>query len=148
MKFLLYHEPHIHYLQRRPMRLPFAPWSFVKHTLYSGGSIYSDCSEMVTALYRWAGLKDPNGTNYSGYGSTYTMAAHLPHYYNPRLALPGALVHFVNPDHVSVVYEASPVKGDPLLFSHGSEHGPRLYRMSQERQWHNGPVQFLRVSKL
>lgn len=59
-----------HYVQRRPMRsLGDDP----------SGTVYSDCSEGVTAVFYWASretgydVPDPNGFNYSGLGNTDTL---------------------------------------------------------------------------
>lgn len=106
-----------------------------------------DCSEAVTLLCKWAGLKDPNGLNYTHPGYTGTLLAHLPRYNNPANANVGALVVFGpgTGEHVCMVYQPG---DDPLLFSHGSEAGPVFIRLAVERTYHRPPVTFLSIADL
>lgn len=147
MTFLLAHERPMHYYQRRPMQLTRLTWKQMQAKLVYGDT-YSDCSETVTAIFKWAGCKDPSGRGFDGLGNTETMYDHLPHYTNARLARTGSLVHFQNPNHISMVYKPDFVRGNPLLFSFGSEHGPQLYRLQDEHGWHPGSVVLLNVQKL
>src|SRR4051812_18940440 len=66
----------------------------MEHVLKSGGYITADCSEMVTEVCRWAGLRDPNGLHYRTAGYTGTLLGHLPHYTNAAEAGIGALCVF------------------------------------------------------
>src|SRR5437868_14540651 len=79
----------------------------LEHVLSAGGGVTMDCSEAVTELCRWAGLRDPNGLGYRYAGYTGTLLAHLPHYSDPAAAYPGALVVYGpgTGEHVSMVYE-------------------------------------------
>ncbi len=116
--------------------------------LTKGARLMFDCSGAVTCLYKWAGLQDPNGLDYSHEGYTGTMLAHLTrHYWNPFYAMPGALVIFGpgTGEHVAMVIEHG---HDPLLFSHGYEQGTGPIRLSEERKYHKPPVTFLNVSQL
>ncbi len=113
--------------------------------LAAGKHLMMDCSEGVTCLYKWAGLKDPNGLEYAYAGFTGTLLRHLPHYDDPARARTGALVVYGagTGEHVSMVME----KGkDPLLWSHGFSGGPQLIRLSRQAAYHHRPVTFLNVS--
>lgn len=147
MKWTVAHEPQIHYAQRRPMRTINYYESDVARIFKDGSSITMDCSEGVTCLSKWAGLKDPNGRGYDGLGYTGTLLGYLPHYSDPEDADVGALVVY-GPgagDHVSMVY--TPGK-DPMLWSHGLEGGPQLIKFSQQRTYHRKPITFLSIGKL
>lgn len=147
MRWLIDHEPQVHYGQRRPMKTAAIREQQLADLFASGGSIIMDCSETVTLICRLAGLADPNGQGYDGSGYTGTMLATLPHYQDPRRAATGALVVF-GPgagDHVCMVLEPG---ADPLLFSHGQERGPLTVSLSVERGYHRPPVTFLNVSGL
>lgn len=147
MSYLLEHEPQVHYAQVRPMRTVRLRETEVHTLIANGGGITMDCSEAVTVLCKWAGLRDPNGKGYSGEGFTGTLLAHLPHYSEPSHARVGALVVFgpAPGDHVAMVMERGE---DPLLWSHGYEGGPRRVRLSHERAVHRKPVTFLSIAGL
>lgn len=115
--------------------------------LHNGGHLCFDCSGAVTCLYKWCGLKDPNGLGYAHEGYTGTMLRHLPHYSDPKRARVGALVVFgpATGEHVAMVLEPG---RDPLLFSHGFQGGTGPIRLSVERSAHHQPVTFLNVSGL
>jgi hypothetical protein len=147
MRYTLAHEPQIHYAQVRPMRTVGLTEAHLHTLLNAGHSITMDCSEAVTCLCKWAGLHDPNGLHYDGQGYTGTLLAHLPHYSDPGRAHIGALVVFGpgHGDHVCMVMERH---ADPMLWSHGSEHGPRRVRFSVERAVHRRPATFLSIAAL
>lgn len=147
MDFLLEHEELVHYAEIRPMRTVHRSWDAVKAKLRDGLGITMDCSEAVTCLCDWAGLRDPNGLNYNGHGYTGTLLHNLPHYHDPLHARVGALVVFGpnGGDHVCMVYSRGV---DPLLWSHGYEGGPILVRLSAERRIHRPPVTFLSIADL
>lgn len=147
MRYLLTHERQVHYAQVRPMDTTRISEARLHAILSAGGGISMDCSEAVTALCKWAGLHDPNGNHYNGLGFTGTLLDHLPHYTDPRIARIGALVVFGpgNGDHVAMVMQRG---ADPLLFSHGSEGGPRRVRYSIERSVHRKPATFLSIAAL
>jgi hypothetical protein len=116
------------------------------HVLHDGGHLTADCSELVTEICRWAGLKDPSGFHYRYAGYTGSMLSYLPHYSDPEKANIGALVVFGpgTGEHVSMVYETGK---DPLLQSHGRP-GIDRWRLSEERTWHRPPVTFLSIAHL
>lgn len=137
---MLAHEPQVHYAQIRPMRNVHLSKPVYPMTM--------DCSEAVTCLCKWAGLKDPNGLGYSGRGYTGTLLDNLPHYFNPANANVGALVVFGpgTGEHVAMVME--PDHRNPLLWSHGGESGPLTIRLHDEAQLHSPPATFLSIASL
>lgn len=147
MQLWLDHEPQIHYLQRRPMRLVHYSEATMRHLLADGAGLAADCSESVTVLCKWAGLRDPNGLHYDGHGNTSTMYQHLPHYTAPSVAQVGALCVFGpgGADHVVMVMTPGE---DPWVWSHGAERGPRRLRFSVEKAFHRGPATFLSIAHL
>src|SRR5436190_6435118 len=147
MRFLIAHEPQVHYAQVRPMRTIHLSEAEAETLLANGHGLTMDCSESVTVLCRWAGLHDPNGLGYNGAGFTGTLLAHLPHYTRPSAAGVGALVVFgpAPGDHVCMVLTPGE---DPVLFSHGSERGPLKLPLSVERRYHRPPVTFLSIAAL
>lgn len=148
MKYLLAHEPQIHYGQVRPMRATRISEAQLHTLLRNGHGLTMDCSESVTAICKWAGLHDPNHLGYDGQGYTGTMLDSLPHYTDPHRAQVGALVVFGpgNGDHVAMVMESG--QADPYLFSHGQENGPRKLRYSVEHAFHRKPATFLSIAHL
>lgn len=100
----------LHYVQERPMRNTTP----IDH--------YLDCSEYVYCCAKAAGLPDPSGTGYSGYGNTYSFLAHMPHRDTPEK---GALVFYNNPSHVAIIVGQGQNHGWMVL-SNGSDLGPRL----------------------
>jgi len=147
MRYLLEHEPQIHYAQIRPMRTVALSEAQLDTLLNHGHGITMDCSEAVTCLCKWAGLHDPNGLGYDGSGFTGTMLAHLPHYSNPTAAGIGALCVYGPPpgDHVAMVMQPG---DDPVMWSHGGEGGPLRVRWSVERAAHRKPYTFLSITHL
>lgn len=123
-------EPQIHYAQVRPddqlEHVRHLPW-------------WSDCSEFVTTIYKWAGGPDPNGWHFNGYGNTDTMANH-----GRTIALwewkPGDVVIWGTftkwgffTHHTAVIIGGSRV--DPELVSHGQERGPNKIHLSTETHY-------------
>jgi hypothetical protein len=51
-------------------------------------------------------------------------------------------------EHVACVYDADPVDGNPLLFSHGARGVSGPIRLGQESRFHDPPVTLLDVSSL
>jgi hypothetical protein len=137
----------IHYAQQRPMDCVKLTEAQLRTWFNAGRSISLDCSEGVTCLCKWAGLRDPNGLHYNGQGYTGTLLAHLPHYRDPRKAKVGALCVFGpdDGDHVAMVMEPG---HDPLMWSHGSERGPIKVRFSVEYGYHRPPATFLSIAGL
>lgn len=142
MSDLIAHAPQVHYAERRPMQA-----TKLAHPVYP---LTMDCSESVTALCKWAGLKDPNGAHYDGTGYTGTLLANLPHYRDPRHAYIGALAVFGpgSGDHVAMVLEPDHEHGNPVLFSHGTEAGPVRVTLTRESALHRPPTTFLSIAGL
>ena len=122
-------EPRIHYGEIRPIPLG--------RTL----PLTTDCSGFVTVCYYLAGAPDPNGLGYSGAGWTGTLLRHLPD--TDRPAAGDVVVWGAYPGHhCAVVLELD--HGDPLLCSHGQEHGPLAIRFSDECRLQPHGVTWLR----
>lgn len=147
MGWLISKAPQIHYVAVRPMPERALTYAEAVATFRRGGTIGDDCSGMVTLLCRWAGLKDPSGFGYNGFGNSSTMFDHLKHYTSARDAKPGALVVFGPSVHVCMVQERN---GDnPWLFSHGQESGPLHISLEEESAFHAGQARyFLDISHL
>jgi len=81
---------------------------------------YEDCSSFSTWTYWGAGVPDPNGLGYNGWGYTGTLVQHGNRTTNPQ---PGDLAFYGYgaPYHHVVVYI-----GNGRCISHGSEVGPLL----------------------
>ena len=109
-------EPRIHYGEVRPFPL--------SRSL----PLTTDCSGFVTLCYYLAGAPDPNGLGYSGQGWTGTLLTHLRRTERPRAG--DVVVWGVYPGrHCALVLEPG---DDPLLCSHGQEHGPIAIRYGDE----------------
>lgn len=146
MLFLIAHEPLVRYAQIRPMRTAHLYEQQTADLFAAKRSITMDCSESVTLLCRWAGLQDPNGRGYDGYGFTGSLLSSLPHIQQKDIGV-GSLVVFGSGTghHVCMVLEPD---SDPLLFSHGSERDPTKVRLSVERQYQPPGVVFLSIAHL
>jgi len=150
MDLLLKHEPLVHYpvhdirgaKDAATFRLTEAQ---MRAALAARKSLMMDCSQAVTCLFKWAGLKDPNGLSYKYAGYTGTLMQHLPHYADSSKGRVGALVVYGpgTGEHVSMVYTPG---DDPLLWSHGLDGGPELVTLSRQRTYHHTPATFLNVS--
>lgn len=80
--------------------------------------IYEDCSSYSTWTYYVAGVKDPNGFGYNGYGFTGTLALHGTRTYTPKVG-DLALYGFYPYSHVTIYI------GNGYCISHGNESGPQ-----------------------
>jgi len=132
------HEPSWHYAQVRPI-----PLSRIKQRLLP---ITTDCSGGVTGLAYAGGIPDPNDFGYNGQGYTGSLLQGCPHILQ-RQALAGDFVAFgpYPGEHVVMLMEAGVSNGsDPLVWSHGQEGGPLIYRLSSAKRIHHTPVVFLR----
>lgn len=148
MDLLVRERAAVHYAQVRPMRTRrLASLHLLQQALASPRGVTMDCSESVTLLCRLAGLSDPNGFHYDGTGYTGTLLHHLPHYTDASKAKVGALVAFGPGSGHHVCMVRAPGR-DPLLFSHGSERGPIMIRLSEEQRYQAPPTTFLSVAKL
>jgi hypothetical protein len=146
--FVMYqHGSQFDYGQIRPMQLiRYTKAEFYK-ALREERRFISDCSETITAAFKWAGFKDPNGLSYNGSGNSETMLNHLRNFFRARFANIGTIVHFDNPEHVAVVCRASRIRGNPMLWEHGRP-GIAIIPLSEEKAFHNGRVTFLSIAKL
>ncbi len=117
------------YAAVRPLSIP-GSWRPGQH-------VRADCSFGVKLLCKWAGIKDdPTGENWSGYGNSSTIAAHLKHAAKASDLQVGDVVTFGTDgsnEHAAMVLEPGP---DPLLWSHGHQGAPNLYRVSQDGRPH------------
>lgn len=147
--YVAIHKQHAEYAEARPIAWFTYTWAQAKDAIDRGVTWATDCSGGVTDLFKWAGLRDPNGFGYDGTGNTDSLYDHLPHYLDVERAHPGALLIFgVNPTvHVAMVMERSGT--DPVLWSFGQQGGPYIIRLSDERQAHVGQAEtFLDISEL
>jgi hypothetical protein len=129
-------EPRIDYRESRPMMDYRWSWLDLLNWFRRGGHVAWDCSTAVTLLFKYAGLRDPNGFGYDGYGNTDSLYNHLPHYSNVEDAHPGALIIFGEDPTVHVAMLMERNGADPWLFSHGQQGGPFHILLSAERQNH------------
>lgn len=122
------HKDQIHYVQARPMdqlnHVGHLPW-------------YTDCSEFVTTIYKWADAVDPNGWGFNGYGNTDTLYSHG-EFISLWDAKSADVVIWRNwggygTHHTAVITDTT-IKSDPMLVSMGSESGPWHIRLSQENR--------------
>ena len=123
----------IHYAETRPIPLPAAG------TL-PPLSLTTDCSGFVTICYRAAAAPDPNGNGYSGAGFTGTLLQR-----GLRLTVPSpgdVVVYGGGTGHHAALIVSGGT--DPLTVSHGSEAGPLLIRVSEERKYQPSGVTYLR----
>lgn len=130
MDELVAHAPAIHYARYRPMRTRFIETNAeLLSRLATDAGITTDCSETVTLLCHLAGLADPSGMGFNGYGNTHEMWKHLTHYDDPADAYMGGLAVFgpQGADHVAMVRHEG---ADPVMFSHGGEPGPVFIKLS------------------
>lgn len=129
------HQPEIHYAETRP--IPLQP-AGVLHSL----PFTTDCSGFVTVCYRAAAAPDPNGNNYDGQGYTGSLLARGLKVEKPK---PGDVVIYgTGTGHHAALIVAG--GSDPLTVSHGSEAGPMLIRVSQERRYQPPGTTYLRFA--
>lgn len=92
--------------------------------------VNADCSFGVKILCDWAGVPDPTGSHFDGWGNSVSIFHHLPHIPKAQ-AKTGDIIVF-GPDgawHATMILEPGP---DPLMWSHGHQGAPNLYRLSQD----------------
>lgn len=118
----------LHYAQVRPMdqlhHVEHLPW-------------WTDCSEFVTTIYKWANSVDPNGMGFNGYGNTDTMYNHG-EFISLWDAKPADVIIWKNwggygTHHTAVITDVDN-KLDPMLASMGSENGPYHISLSRENR--------------
>jgi hypothetical protein len=89
--------------------------------------VHTDCSGSVIGIAYRAGVPDPSGYRYAGYGNTDSLSHHCEHLNDYHNAMPGDLVNVESPSdhdstHVYLVLEHHS-NGDATVFSHGGPDG-------------------------
>jgi cell wall-associated NlpC family hydrolase len=82
---------------------------------------YEDCSSFATWCYWVAGVNDPNGLGYNGFGFTGTLAANGTRISTAQMR-PGDLIFYGSYPHSHVTIYV----GSGRCVSHGNESGPSL----------------------
>jgi peptidoglycan hydrolase-like protein with peptidoglycan-binding domain len=110
---------HVHYSQSNRMNI-------VRHQLtppFTRQEIYEDCSSAYTGICLLAGIPDPNGRKYDGFGYTGTLAKNGKEVASVKVAQVGDAVlygHGWPYEHVAMYI------GNGKVWSHGSENGPYI----------------------
>ena len=101
----------------------------------------TDCSGFATLCYYLAGAPDPNGRDYDGTGWTGSLLEAMENI-DRRGVLRGDIVVWGEypGHHCAVVLRPG---DDPLLASHGQEHGPVAIRFSEECRYQPAEVTWL-----
>jgi len=119
------------YREVRPLPLP----AKLSH------GVNADCSFGVKILCDWAGVPDPTGENYDGYGNSISIYNHLPHISKAQAKTGDILLFGPNGAwHATMILEPG---ADPLLWSHGHQGAPNLYRLSADKRT---PVTFCQIA--
>lgn len=146
---LNHYAPQVLYAEVRPMSTRDLTLSQLRCRFISGGTITCDCSESVTLMFRLAGLKDPNGLNYDGYGYTGDMLDHLPHFTDWEEVHEGTLIVFGAGTGTHVVMVTRPNGQNPMVYSHGSHANSAIWDLDTERTYHPGePMTLLAIADL
>lgn len=121
-RYLIRHANLVHYSQRTRMQI-------VRYRLRIPPllrRIWEDCSSSITGLYWLAGLADPNGLGYNGFGYTGTQSNQGRPSWRAGQSLsrlkPGDLIFYGRWPHKHVTLYL----GGGLVYSHGTERGPYL----------------------
>lgn len=136
--YVVEHPAQLDYDEVRPI-----PYSITWEGFKKGAKIHTDCSGMVSMLYHWEGLEDPNGNHYDGAGFTGTLWGNNPHKFtDPAHAHPGCLrIYYTGsmaaPDTIHVAMVTEHDDRNPLMFSFGA-NPPRSIRMLDEDALHAG----------
>lgn len=139
----------VDYAEVRPMSTRSLTQTQLTCRLQTGGHITCDCSESVTLMFRLAGLHDPNGLQYDGYGYTGTMLDHLPHFTDWERAHEGTLIVFGAGTGTHVVMVTRPNGDNPEVYSHGSHANSAIWPFATERTYHEGePITLLAIEDL
>lgn len=128
----------VDYAQIRPMRTRFLTQSRLTIDLQHSIPVTMDCSESVTLICRLAGLRDPNGLNYDGYGYTGDMLVHLPHFTDYDKLHKGSLIVYGDGTGTHVVMVTTPNGNNPEVYSHGSHAKHAIWSLDTENQYHIG----------
>lgn len=143
------YAPDVDYAEVRPMRTRGLTQSRLTLDLEHNVPVTMDCSESITLICRLAGLKDPNGLRYDGYGYTGTMLDHLPHFSDANRLHKGSLIVFGGGTGTHVVMVTTPNGENPDVYSHGSHANSAIWSLDQERTYHPGePLTFLAIEDL
>lgn len=132
------YAPDVDYAEVRPMRTRGLTQSRLTIDLEHNVPVTMDCSESITLICRLAGLKDPNGLRYDGYGYTGTMLDHLPHFSDYHELHKGSLIVYGDGTGTHVVMVTTPNDEDPEVYSHGSHSAHAIWSLSTENTYHPG----------
>lgn len=132
------YAPDVGYAEVRPMRTRHLTQSRLTIDLQHGVPVTMDCSESVTLICRLAGLKDPNGLAYDGYGYTGTMLEHLPHFTDYHELHKGSLIVYGAGTGTHVVMVVAPNDHNPEVYSHGSHANHAIWSLETEDIYHPG----------
>ena len=100
---------------------------------------WNDCSATFTNIYYLAGLVDPNGLRYSGYGNTATLAQHG-QAVTRDLRVGDGVIYYGDgfspwdSEHVAILVNSD--QEDPLTMSHGWSGEPAFVRVSEDGRPH------------
>lgn len=134
-------EPNWHYAFRRPLTIPTEEQA-------DHGVVYADCSFGVKDLCALAGVPDPTGNQFNGWGNSTSIYLHLPHIELSEIQ-PGDIVLFgvQGSVHATMVYAVGKRTADTVrVWSHGQERGPIIVTLAVEVAAHPGqPVTFCRA---
>jgi hypothetical protein len=104
-------------------------------------SVNADCSFGIKILCDWAGIDDPTGGKYDGWGNSGSMYKHLPHITLDQAKIGDIVVFGPNGEwHAAMILE--PGK-NPRLWSHGHQGAPNLYNLSDDKR---RPVTVCRIA--
>lgn len=137
-QLLNHYAPDVDYAQVRPMRTRGLTQSRLTTDLQHSIPVTMDCSESVTLMFRLAGLQDPNGLQYDGYGYTGTMLDHLPHFTDYGELHKGSLIVYGGGTGEHVVMVTAPNGANPDVYSHGSHAPHAIWSLETENQYHPG----------
>ena len=101
---------------------------------------YNDCSATFTNLYYLAGLVDPNGFNFSGYGNTASLMMNGQEI-DRDLRVGDAVIYFNGKgwsqwDTVHVAMLVNSDQDNPLTMSHGQSSEPSFVHVSDDGRPH------------
>lgn len=137
-QLLNHYAPDVDYAEVRPMRTRRLTQTRLTINLQHRVPVTMDCSEAVTLICRLAGLKDPNGLRYDGYGYTGTMLEHLPHFTDYGELHKGSLIVYGAGTGTHVVMVVTPNGHNPDVYSHGSHANSAIWTLETENTYHPG----------
>jgi hypothetical protein len=102
--------------------------------------VNADCSFGVKILCDWAGVPDPTGGHFDGFGNSVSIYQHLPHIPLAEAKVGDIVLFGPNGEwHAAMILKPGP---DPLLWSHGHQGAPNLYPLSSDSRT---PVTICRI---